>query len=331
MWTDLQGMVNSKVIVPVPPTERGRGHYSSLFSVAKASGEARTIINLKPLNAWVRYKRFQMESIRSAVFLIDRDAVMCTLDLKKAYYQVPIHPSSQRLLRFAVSLPARTCHLQFQCLPFGLASAPRILTKLVMEMVAYLRDQGIVIIPYLDYLLLVAKSEEALIRDRNRATTVMESLGWVINWTKSDLRPETKKVFLGVLLDSASRISRLPKRKQKTIQARVGGLLEQQGSIREAMEVLGLMTACIPCVRWAQFHSRSLQREILAKWDRRQTSLDKPLWLPERVKESLRWWTQPRNLQVGVLWITSPYVIVSTDSSTWGWGAHIEGKIFQGR
>ncbi|XP_073406446.1 uncharacterized protein [Dendrobates tinctorius] len=50
-----------------------------------------------------------------------------------------------------------------------------------------------------------------------------------------------------------------------------------------------------------------------------------------RVKESLRWWTQSRNLQVGVQWTTSAYVVVTTDASAWGWGAHIEGKIFQGK
>ncbi|XP_069622388.1 uncharacterized protein [Ranitomeya imitator] len=85
-----------------------------------------------------------------------------------------------------------------------------------------------------------------------------------------------------------------------------------------AMRMLGLMTACIPCVRWAQFHSRPLQRLILSKWDRRQSSLDNILKLTYQVRRSLLWWTNPEKLRNGVLWSTDPYVVITTDASGWG-------------
>ncbi|XP_069593271.1 uncharacterized protein [Ranitomeya imitator] len=157
----------------------------------------------------------------------------------------------------------------------------------------------------------------------------MEQLGWIINWQKSDLTPECKKTFLGVCLDSRNRISLLLENKLEAIQFQIRLLLERRASIRTAMKVLGLMTACIPCVRWAQFHSRPLQRLILSKWDRRQSSLDSSLRLTYPVQRSLLWWKQPEKLRVGVLWSTNPYVVVTTDA--WSWGAHLKGRILQGR
>ncbi|XP_073537591.1 uncharacterized protein [Phyllobates terribilis] len=50
----------------------------------------------------VEYKRFKMETIKTSIPLIEKGSVMCTLDLKDAYYHVPIHPSHQQYLRFAL-------------------------------------------------------------------------------------------------------------------------------------------------------------------------------------------------------------------------------------
>ena len=50
---------------------------------------------------------------------------MMKLDLKDAYYTLPIHPSHRKYMRFIYQ--DRT--YQFQCLPFGLSSALRAFTK----------------------------------------------------------------------------------------------------------------------------------------------------------------------------------------------------------
>ena len=45
---------------------------------------------------------------------------MAVLDLKDAYYSVPINPQHRKYLRFEFK--------EFTCLPNGLASAPRVFT-----------------------------------------------------------------------------------------------------------------------------------------------------------------------------------------------------------
>ena len=64
---------------------------------------------------------------------------MMKMDLKDAYYVIPIYPHHRKYLRFQFE---RVTY-EFQCLPFGLASAPRAFTKLLKPIAAVIRAKGI--------------------------------------------------------------------------------------------------------------------------------------------------------------------------------------------
>ncbi|KAM4036350.1 uncharacterized protein ACNLHF_015271 [Anomaloglossus baeobatrachus] len=53
-----------------------------------------------------------------------------------------------KYLRFALERDGILYHFQFWCLPFGLSSAPRVFTKIMMEVVAHLRRSNVSIVPY---------------------------------------------------------------------------------------------------------------------------------------------------------------------------------------
>ncbi|XP_071980402.1 uncharacterized protein [Engystomops pustulosus] len=161
LWEQVSTLQKLEVVCPVPPEEKGTGHYSPLFLIKKPNGSYRLIINLKFLNKWVTYIKFKMESIKSTTPLINHNAFLCTLDLRDAYYHIPIHADSQKFLRFAVVSPSgEESHFQFTALPFGLSSAPRIFTKVMAEVVKYLRTEEVLVVPYLDDFLLVGDSEK---------------------------------------------------------------------------------------------------------------------------------------------------------------------------
>ena len=71
--------------------------YSRLFVVQKASGSWRPVINLSSLNGFVQLTPFSMEPNQSVLQSIRSFDWMISIDLKDAYLQVLIHPSSRKL------------------------------------------------------------------------------------------------------------------------------------------------------------------------------------------------------------------------------------------
>ncbi|CAJ0958245.1 unnamed protein product [Ranitomeya imitator] len=142
----IRSLRQSGVIVPVPEHERFRGFYSNLFVVPKRDGKLRPILDLKLLNKYVKVRHFRMESLRSVISSMERGEYLASIGIKDAYLHIPIFPPHQRFLRFAILED----HFQFTALPFGLATAPRVFTKVM----AILHSRGVVVLPYLDDLLI---------------------------------------------------------------------------------------------------------------------------------------------------------------------------------
>ncbi|XP_073533042.1 synaptonemal complex protein 2-like [Phyllobates terribilis] len=88
------------------------------------------------------------------------EKIMTVLDLRNAYYHIPIHKGYQKFLRVALTISEIIRPFQKKALPFGLAMAPQVFTKLIVEVMAHLREKDFLINPYLDYFLL-----ETLITD----------------------------------------------------------------------------------------------------------------------------------------------------------------------
>ncbi|KAG8537840.1 hypothetical protein GDO81_023728 [Engystomops pustulosus] len=273
-----------------------------------------------------------MESVRSATQLIYTDHYMCTIDLRDAYYHIPIHHSSQKFLRFSVFSPEGSIlHFQFRALPFGISSAPRVFTKVMVEVVAFLRLQRVSIVPYLDDLLIIGKNRSDLITARDFTMRKLSDLGWIINPQKSDLSPSTHKKFLGVMLNSTLMMSFLPQEKADGLRLQIRSFRRKTSiTIRGAMKILGLLTACISSVAWSQSHCRTLQSWILRSWNRRTSGLDRKIIIPSSVKRDLQWWLETKHLEKGVAWHCLPCLTITTDASSLGWGAVFPSHYAQG-
>lgn len=111
---------------------------SPYFLVKKPNGDFRFVLNLKSLNKFVDTVHFKLENLKNVKDLLSRDVFMCTLDLKDAYYMVPINKESRKFLRFQF----KDCLFQFTCLPFGLSTAPFVFCKLFKPVMHFLRSQG---------------------------------------------------------------------------------------------------------------------------------------------------------------------------------------------
>ena len=78
--------------------------------------------------------------------LLRKGDFMVKIDLKDAYFTVPVWQNHLKFLRFVW----KETIYDFACLPFRLASAPRVFTKLMKPVVGLLRQLGIRRKVYLD-------------------------------------------------------------------------------------------------------------------------------------------------------------------------------------
>ncbi len=95
------------------------------------------------------------------------------IDPKDAYFHVSILPQHRKFLRFAFVGEA----YQYRVLPFGLALSPRTFTKCVDAFLAPLQLQGIRILNYIDDWLILAQSEQTVVRHRDVILAHMKELG----------------------------------------------------------------------------------------------------------------------------------------------------------
>ena len=106
---------------PPPPRDC---FVSSLFLVPKKGGQ-HPVINLKGLNQFLEHQHFKMEGIHMLQDLLKENNHLVKIDLKDPHFTIPIWKNHQKYLQFLW----KDTLLEFTCLPFGLASAPLVLTN----------------------------------------------------------------------------------------------------------------------------------------------------------------------------------------------------------
>ena len=97
---EVASLLGKGAVQVVDPTLSAEGFYSALFLVPKTEGRMRPVINLKALNFWVQPQHFKMEGIHTLREIVAEGEWLAKLDLKDAYFTVPIFRDHQKYLRF---------------------------------------------------------------------------------------------------------------------------------------------------------------------------------------------------------------------------------------
>ena len=216
------------------------GFYSTLFLVPKKDGSQRPVINLKALNEYVSAPHFKMEGIHTLKHLLRTGDWLAKVDLKDAYFSIPIHPDHRKFLCF----PLGDKVYQFTCLPFDLASAPWVFTKTLRLVAALAWELGMWVIFYIDDILLVAESKEKLRDQVSAQVYLLQCLGFTINKEKTVLELTQSLVFLGFTVDMTKMELSLPPDKLEKIRAEARKILKAEPvSARSVARLLGKMSA----------------------------------------------------------------------------------------
>ena len=123
---------------------------------------------------------------------MNTNCYMACIDLKDAYFSVPIPISHQKFLKFEWKNLSYRC----TCFPNGLACCPRKFTKLMKPVFSNLRQLGHLPTNYIDDSCLIGRDWDDCERNVIDTVKILDTLGFVVHPHKSVLTPTQKFVYL---------------------------------------------------------------------------------------------------------------------------------------
>ncbi|HEU5092877.1 MAG TPA: reverse transcriptase domain-containing protein, partial [Nitrospira sp.] len=282
---------------------------------------------LKLLNKFIITKHFKMETLASVMESLRPQEYTASIDLEDAYLHIPMHPDVFHLFRFEVAGVV----YQFEVLPFGIATAPHLFTKMMRPILGELHRQGAAAHAYIDDWLLRDASPDVLVDNVRKTFLIFKDLGVGVNQPKSRLEPARQFQFLGATLDlDAFTAKPSPERVANIVEAIESLAPSPMMSARALCQIIGQLdsaAALVPMGRWRvrPFHwfrhrnwIRNHGYEVLLV-----TSL-----IP---RNSLRWWADEENLLQGVpVHDPQPELHLFTDASMEGWGGYVGAHVASG-
>ena len=163
---------------------------SPVVPVRKKDNTIRLCVDYRQLNRVTKADRFPLPNMSELVYCLFGVKFFSILDLRKGYYQVPLHPDSRECTAFSTSYN----HYQCKRLPFGLKNAPGAFQR---EMQIVLRDfdrKQVVI--YIDDILIMSRSYEEHLELVGSVLATLERYAIKINLGKCQWFQE-EVIFLG--------------------------------------------------------------------------------------------------------------------------------------
>ena len=300
-----------------------KGHFpgilQSVLSCPQTRKEMATNNRSECGNKYLHIPTFKMETAENIRDSLQGEWVT-SLDLIDAYFHIPIHPWFKKYLHFNVG--DRSC--QFTALPFGIATAPHEFTMVAKEVKLMALAEGIRIHQYIDDWLMRTKTKQQCRENTHRLIHLVQSLGWIINFEKSDLIPTQEIKFLGYKFDlRVGLVFPTQKKIDRLLEKTVSMLESPQTSPRKLMSLIGSMASMEKTIPLGRLHMRPLQWYLKTHW-RYPQSLDIPVPVSQVLKQHLQWWTNLSNLKRGSPLHQKEHNLLFTDASLKGWGAHLK-------
>ena len=296
-----------------------------LFLVPKKGGTFRPVIDLSFLNKFVenslpdgKHSLFKVSTSKRRLY-----------DHSGSERRLFVHKDSRKVLQF---LWRNKCYA-FQGLCFGLNTAPRIFTKLLKPVAAFLHKRGVRMILYLDDFLILGSTYQEVQSHTAMAVSLLESLGFTVNLEKSCLIPTQIITFLGFVIISTVEALNLPQEKVvKVTSLCLKTKVTRTMPARQIASVLDTLESCRPAMWQVPLHFRHLQIRMIQALHSSNQNFDVIITLDHDSLEELHWWVSNINSVNGSpIRSPAPTLFITTDASMTGWGAVCESQRTNGR
>jgi hypothetical protein len=262
---DREGFWHPLKVVPkagwqnLPVEQQWRKKYRLCLAVART------------LNTSLTIPRLRMETLPMALRLVEERDVMVVGDLEAGYNHMLLHPACRCFYRYRVD--GRS--FQMRVLFFGLATAPYIFSRTVSQLWKFLRRPqentaeelnvkrlGLRASGFLDDLIVVERQERMSVVLSRWVWPVSAVLGFC--WgVKCRWAPSTSAKYLGLVVDSAAMMVRLPKDKCEQIKLGARYVLKTKTvQILTLLRTVGRLRAAALAIPWSQLFAWELGRLV---------------------------------------------------------------------
>ncbi len=266
---------------------------------------------------------FKMESLRQALHMVRPGSYLASIDIKDAFYSVPIHPSHMKYLKFKWE----GASYQFEAMPNGYVDAMRVFTKLLKPAFSHLRGKYLESVIYVDDSLLQGDTFEECMDNIIQTLALLEGLGFVIHPIKSVLIPTQCIVFLGFIINTKDMTLTLTDKKKERIKTMGIGLLHKDITIRMVSSFIGNLTASFDAVPYGRLHYRHLEWCKTRSLGHSHYNFDAWCLLSNKAISEIQWWID--NISDSFAYIKDIPLILITPSTLMPMmmdGAHLMGK-----
>lgn len=279
---------------------------------------------MKILNKYIDAPHFKLEDSRTVNKLLTANCYVTNIDLKDAYFLLPIHPKYKKYFKFVLE----NQRYQFNCLPFGLNIAPYIFTKTMKQVAKYLRLKNILLVVYLDDILIIARNKLECETNTKLTVDLLTNLGFIINAGKSQLIPSQEITYLGFTYDLIEMTISLPLKKIHSMKKLISKIFTKSFiKVRDFARVIGVLVAAAPAIPHCRHHIKKLERAKFKALKGRTYNAKMPI--SKEIIENCNWFLHNLNYTEHI----KPKIFsleIFSDASPTGWGAHCNGKNCRG-
>lgn len=268
-----------------------------------------------------------MEDIRTAKNLITPGSFMASIDLKDAFFMIPVAKEHRIFLRFRF----KNQLFQFTCLPFGLCTSPFIFTKIMKPVMYSLRSKGLISCIYLDDILCIGSNYDICLNNVKQSIQVLASLGLAINYNKSNLVPSTRCKYLGFIIDSKQYSLELPEDKRlRLIKFIKKFRLQKSCKIRDFSQLVGYLVASCPAIAYGWVYCKQFEQEKYKGLLSCSNDYNQNMIISAELASDFLWWETNLSNSYNPIRKFNFKIEIYSDASLSGWGASCGNQKTQG-
>ena len=324
----IETLLQKGAVEEVRSETKSKGFYNRLFLRPKPGGKWRPILDLKPLNPYIKEEKEIQETVSQIRASLRQGQWAFSLDLTDAFFHIPIHKESRCLLRFHYQGKA----YQYKALPFGLKTAPWVFTTLMKQVLRMKEMEQVQAHPYLDDWLVPTETFSEGLDQAVILIDLCQELGLTINFQKSELVPKQQIVFLGGMYNLRSYTVSVTEENKQKLSDGIKPFFENKNMVaRKWLSVIGLMSSQEKYTPYGRLRLRYVQWALKDQWSPARAPMSQKLRVTNQAREGLDWWRTHVNLIHGArIRPRQPDLEITTDASNHGWGGHSGSQVFHG-